>query len=137
MESLAAESEQDLGLGQVNEARATPTGAEAVGAWLASGEELESYCQRTGQSVWSLRRWRREHAERFGIEIKRRPGARDRDSRSAAATMIPVQIVGAARPLAGSMTIEVRLARQRAIVMPSEIDGATLARLVAAVEAAP
>ena len=28
-------------------------------------------------------------------------------------------------------------ARQRAIVMPSEIDGATLARLVAAVEAAP
>ena len=51
--------------------------------------------------------------------------------------MIPVQIVGAARPLAGSMTIEVRLARQRAIVMPSEIDGATLARLVAAVEAAP
>ena len=135
MESFAAEPDGDRG--QVNEARATPTGAEAVGAWLASGEELESYCQRTGQSVWSLRRWRREHAERFGIEIKRRPGARDRESRSAAARMIPVQIVGAATPLAGSMTIEVRLARQRSLVLPSDIDGAALARLVTAVEAAP
>ena len=47
-----------------------------VAAWLASGEPLEQYCERTGQSVWSLRRWRREHAERFGIAIKRRRGAR-------------------------------------------------------------
>lgn len=37
-------------------------GEQVVAAWLASGESLEQYSERTGQSVWTLRRWRREHA---------------------------------------------------------------------------
>ncbi len=114
------------------------TGAEAVAAWLASGESLAAYCQRTGCSEWSLRRWRREHADQFGLEIKRRPGHKDRvqpESR-AAATMIPIQVVGGGSPMTGSLTIEVRLPRQRSIVIPVEIEGPTLSRLVTAVEGA-
>lgn len=111
-------------------------GVEAVAAWLASGEELMAYCERTGQSVWSLRKWRREHAERFGIEIKRRVATKGPERSRAAASLIPIQLVGAGASMAGSMMIEVRLASERSLVLPAEIDSATLTRLVLAVEAA-
>jgi transposase-like protein len=118
-------------------------GAQVVAAWLASGESLEQYCERTGQSVWTLRRWRREHAERFGIAIKRRRGSRlrerarpERAQAQPLVTMIPVQIVSDAATTAASMTIEVRLSRQRSIVVPGGIEAATLTRLITAVEAA-
>ena len=119
------------------EGRVRLTGAEAVGAWLSSGQTLEGYCERTGQSVWSLRRWRREHGERFGLEIQRRPGSGSAVQSGASSTMIPVQVVGGVRPTVASMTIEGRLGRQRSLVIPGELDGATLTRLVTALEAAP
>ena len=111
-------------------------GAEAVAAWLASGERLEQYCERTGQSVWSLRRWRREHAERFGIAVRRRTGVARRRAPEGNAAMIPVEIGNGAMAAAATTTIEVRLQGQRSIVVSYAIDGATLARLIAAVEAA-
>ena len=111
-------------------------GVEAVAAWLASGEELKSYCERTGQSVWSLRKWRREHAERFGIEIKRRTGEMRPERSGAVSSMIPIQLVGPAAAMAGSMTIEVRVGKERSIVLPAQIDSATVTRLILAVEAA-
>ena len=135
MESTRVEMEG--GQGREAESGAESRRIEAVAAWLASGEELRPYCERTGQSVWSLRRWRCEHADRFGLSIKRRPGAKGQAVGAAAASMIPVELVGPAKSMAGSMTIEVRLARQRSLVLPSDIDGAALARLVTAVEAAP
>lgn len=113
-------------------------GEQVVAAWLASGESLEQYSERTGQSVWTLRRWRREHAERFGIAIQRRAGAKRRERAQEQSKMIPVRIVGgeAMTRTAAPMTIEVRLDRQRSIVVPCGIDGATLTRVIAAVEAA-
>jgi len=50
--------------------------------------------------------------------------------------MIPVQIVSDAATTAASMTIEVRLSRQRSIVVSGGIEAATLTRLITAVEAA-
>jgi len=111
-------------------------GPEVVAAWLESGEPLEQYCQRTGQSVWSLRRWRREHAEQFGIAIKRRLGARRQAQSPPKATMIPVEIVTGNATAGAPTTIEVRLPRQRSIVVSCGIDAPTLTRLVTAVEAA-
>jgi hypothetical protein len=72
-----------------------------------SGEPLEQYCERTGKSAWTPWRWRREHAEHFGIAIKRRPGARGRArGRADAAPMIPVQIVAEVMTAGAPMTVE-------------------------------
>ena len=50
--------------------------------------------------------------------------------------MIPIQVMGAAMPMTSATTIEVRLARERSIVVCVDIDGSALTRLVTAVEAA-
>ena len=50
--------------------------------------------------------------------------------------MIPVEIVTGNATTGASMTIEVRLSRQRSIVVSGGIEAATLTRLVTAVEAA-
>ena len=134
MESRPVEAERDEAPGVKSSGGSR--GAEAVAAWLARGEELEAYCARTGQSVWSLRRWRREHADQFGLPIQRRPGAKGRPARGAQASMIPIQVMGAAMPMTSATTIEVRLARERSIVVCVDIDGSALTRLVTAVEAA-
>jgi len=113
-----------------------PRGADAVAAWLASAEELQAYCERTGQSVWSLRKWRREYADQFGIEIKRRAGAQGVKREVTPASMIPVHLMGSGTSMAGPMTIEVRLGRERSLVLPVDIEVTTITRLISAVEAA-
>ena len=112
-----------------------PSGAEAVAAWMASGETLLAYCKRTGQSYWSLRRWRLKHGQDLGIEIKRRMRANVGTSTAAASPLIPIEIISPGLAPSGS-SIEIRLQGQRTLVVSSDIDTATLRRVIAAVEAA-
>ncbi len=48
---------------------------EAVAARVASGQSIEACCESSGQSEWSMQRWRVEFGEALDVPIRRRPGA--------------------------------------------------------------
>lgn len=114
-------------------------GREAVAAWIGSGKAMQAYCDETGQSYWSLRRWRLKFGEELGIAIRRRPGAVKanamKSSAKAASRCVPIEIKAAVamKPVS---TVEIRLRGERTMVVYADIDGSALSRLIGAVEAA-
>ncbi len=112
---------------------------EALRAWMASGKQLQAYCEETGEPYWPLRRWRLKYGEALGIDIRRRPGASKVHAMKAAAksrsTLVPIRIAGAA-PRASVATVEIRLRGERTLVVMANVESATLTRLVIAIEGA-
>jgi hypothetical protein len=111
-------------------------GREAVAAWIGSGKTLQAYCEETGQSYWSLRRWRLKFGEELGVALRRRAGVGDTDApkvAARAAKLVPIEV---SRVRAPASTIEIRLRGERTVVVGTDIESATLSRLVSAIERA-
>jgi hypothetical protein len=108
---------------------------EAVAAWAGSGKTLKAYCDETGQSYWSLRRWRLKFGEELGVAIRRRAGARKASATKVmpkAAKLVPIE-VSRVKP---AVTIEIRLRGERTVVVGTDIESTVLSRLVGAIERA-
>lgn len=114
---------------------------DAVAAWLASGKPIDVFCHDAHLSIWTMKRWRLQYAEEFGLTIRRRPGAvGKRDRRSMAGEQVtPIELapVMIAEPASASeVAIEIRLRGNRSLVIPATIDLQYLSRLLVAVEQA-
>lgn len=119
-------------------------GRQTMAAWLTSGKSMEQFCKDAGVSYWSLRRWRLDLGEEFGLKIRRRPGAvgkRTKPSRASSADqtvrskLAPIRITEA--PAAQSSSVEIRLrGGSRALLVDASVDTQWLSRLLVLVEAA-
>ena len=112
-------------------------GREAVAALAASGQSIKAYCESSGQSEWSMRRWRVEFGEALGVPMRRRPGFSKAQARAKpmarAQRLIPI-VIGEAKPTPSDLRVEIRLRDARSIIVSPSIDSATLSRLIGAVE---
>ncbi len=118
-----------------------PEGREAVAALAASGQSIKAYCESSGQSEWSMRRWRAEFGEALGVPIKRRPGApRHRVKRHATlaspttSTLVPILLTANAGPT--DQSVEIRLRGERTVIVSAGVDVGLLSRLIGAIERA-
>ena len=112
-------------------------GQEAVAALAASGQSIKAYCESSGQSEWSMRRWRIEFGEALGVPIRRRPGlskARVRVKPMARAPRLIPIVIGEGKSTSTDLKVEIRLREARSLVVSPSIDSATLSRLIGAVE---
>jgi hypothetical protein len=121
-----------------------PQGREAVAALAASGQTIKAYCDSTGQSEWTLRRWRAEYGEALGVPIIRRPGTlnargrakvRAKQAGSTATTLVPI-MVAQTRTQSAELSVEIRLRGERTVVVCAGVDCGLLSRLIGAVERA-
>jgi len=111
-------------------------GREAVLAWVGSGKTLQAYCDETGQSYWSLRRWRLKFGEELGVAIKRRSGTQQAAVSKVMPTATKLVPIEVPRLRAAAATIEIRLRGERTVVVGTDIESAVLSRLLSAIERA-
>jgi len=101
---------------------------ELLRRWEASGLSQAAFCRRHGIPVWKLAWWRKRLAE---ASLAGRPGGR---GVAPAPTFVPVKMVPAAvRP----GRLELVLGCGQRLRFPADMDPATLAGIVAALEALP
>lgn len=113
---------------------------DVVAAWHASGQTLQAFSEQTGESLWSLRRWRAKYGAELGIaRYKRAIGShRWLDVTPVPAQLMPVEIAGAAAvPPMSEPTAQIRLCSDRTLIVSTAIDPAVLTRMISAIECAP
>ena len=119
-------------------------GREAVAALAASGQSIKAFCESSGQSEWSMRRWRVEFGEALGVPIRRRPGTSNARVRAKpgvkraaprASTLVPIMMAQAkAQP--ADMSVQIRLRGERTMIVSAAVDAQLLSRLITTVERA-
>lgn len=111
---------------------------EALVAFVASGKTLKEYCEQTGQSYWTLRRWRLKYAEELDIAIRRRPGTKKAGAKRLVSRLVPIEISAAGKSIESRIEarVEIRLRGDRSVLVSPGIEAATLSRLIGAVERA-
>ena len=112
--------------------------AALIEAWHESGLSLPAFCQRRGLNSGTMQGWVYKRTHKDALE-RARPEEITAEDPPAAATFVPVRLIGAERGHEGTSGsgVEIVLGAGRRVAVGAGFDPETLRRVVAVLEDRP